>query len=239
MRREWWRRARIVSAIAAAVAIGACGDDSNNPSQSPLVITKAATKSGDQQTGPIGQPLPSSLRVQVTRDGEPVPDVPVNWGTNSGSISPRQGSTATDGITTGAWTLGDFVGTQTATASVTGATNSPITFTATATDEPGTGEPVIQVLGGGATGANRFEPVDITVTVGGTVTWAWADGASGHNVAPNSGAVPARSGDLQSAPNTYHYTFNTIGDFGYHCEAHGDASGGGMAGVVHVVAAAP
>jgi plastocyanin len=225
--------------VVALLAVGACGDDNAQPAQSPLVMTKAPTKSGDQQNGRIGEALPAALRVLVTRDGEPVGDIPVNWGTGSGSVSPRQGSTATDGITTGTWTLGDAIGTQNATASVPGATNSPIVFTATATDDPGVGQNTIQVLGGGTSGTNRFEPAELTVTVGATVTWEWADGAVGHNVVPDAGDVPATSGNLQDAPATYHYTFNTLGSFRYHCLAHGQPGGGGMSGIINVVQLAP
>jgi plastocyanin len=235
MRRHWQWKARVVGAIAAAVAMAACGgDDSNNPAQSPLVITKAPTKSGDQQTGRISEALPAALRVLVTRDGEPVADVPVNWATGSGSVSPSQGSTATDGISTGAWTLGDAPGSQTATAAVTGATNSPIIFTATATEEPPGPTTTVQVLGGGSTGANRFDPSEIAVEVGTTVTWQWADGAIGHNVVPDDGQTPAASGGLVNGPNTYHYTFNIPGTYHYHCQAHGAT---GMVGTVTVTPA--
>src|SRR5919112_2292084 len=116
MSRDWNCGGRALGVVVALLAVAACGDDNAQPAQAPLGITKAPTKSGDQQNGQIGQALPGALRVLVTRDGEPVGDIPVNWGTGSGSISPRQGSTATDGITTGTWTLGDAVGTQTATA---------------------------------------------------------------------------------------------------------------------------
>jgi plastocyanin len=240
MRRHWQRKVGVVGAIAAAVAMAACGgDNSSNPAQSPLVITKAQTKSGDQQTGRPGEALPAALRVVVTRDGEPVADVPVTWGTGSGSVSPRQGSTATDGLTTGAWTLGDVLGTQTATASVTAATNSPIIFTATATDDPIDATSLVHVLGGGSTGANRFEPAEITVTIGTTVTWEWADGAVGHNVVPDAGDTPAPSGPPADSPTTYHYTFNTLGTYRYHCQTHGGLNGFGMSGTVNVVTNAP
>jgi plastocyanin len=238
MNRYWERGVWALAATAAALGVGACGDDNAQPAESPLVITKAPTKSGDQQIGRPGEALPSALRVVVTRDGEPVAGVPVRWGTGNGSVSPAQGNTATDGFTTGVWTLGNELGTQTATASVTGATNSPIVFTATASDED-TGPITVQVLGGGSTGDNRFEPADITVTVGSTVNWEWADGAVQHNIVPDDGVTPAPSGPPTDGPFTYHYTFNTIGTFRYHCQVHGAAGGGGMSGVVNVVAVAP
>ena len=234
MYRYWQRTARATGVIAAVIAMGGCGGDSSNPTQSPLVIAKAPTKSGDQQTGQIGEALSAALRVQVTRDGEPVADIPVNWGTGDGTISPAQGSTATDGITTGVWTLGDQLGTQTAVASVTGATNSPITFTANATDENNSGTSTVQVLGGGSTGVNRFEPSSITVTLGTTVIWEWADGAIGHNVVPDDNVTPATSGNLVNGPNNYHYAFNALGTYQYHCQAHGST---GMVGTVTVIPA--
>jgi plastocyanin len=221
------------------MAIGACGDDNNQPAQSPLVIEKAPTKSGDQQTGRVGEALPSALRVVVTRDGDPVAGIAVRWGTASGSVSPSQGSTATDGITTGVWTLGDGIGNVNATASVTGATNSPIVFTATATDQDAPGPATVQVLGDGSTEPNRFEPAEITVSVGTTVTWQWPDGAIGHNVVPDDDVTPARSGDPIDGPTSYHYTFNTLGTFRYHCQTHGGVNGAGMSGIVNVVTLVP
>ncbi len=87
------------------------------------------------------------------------------------------------------------------------------------------------------TSSNTFNPGSLTVIVGTTVTWQWQPGAS-HNVAPVSGNVPARSGAPVAAPNTYTFTFNTPGTFGYYCEVHGslsqDGSASGMVGTIIV-----
>ena len=106
---------------------------------------------------------------------------------------------------------------------------------ATATDETPGGATTIQVLGGGTTGLNRFEPAEITVAVGTTVIWEWADGAIGHNVVPDAGNTPAPSGGIVNGPTTYHYTFNVLGSYRYHCQAHGGINGAGMSGIVNVV----
>jgi hypothetical protein len=69
----------------------------------------------------------------VTKDGAPESSVTVTWATNFGVISPRTGPTNEQGVSSATWTLGPELGTQVATASLAGATGSPLTFTATAT----------------------------------------------------------------------------------------------------------
>jgi plastocyanin len=228
-------RTRRIWALAILAACGSGGD--TGPSQSP-VLAKASTKNGDQQTGPINTSLLSELRVVVTRDGSPAADVTVNWSTvDGGTLSPSSDQTDVDGLSTSIWTLGSTPGSQAATASVTNATGSPVTFTASATGGGGS-DNIIQVLGPlGST--NRFNPVNLTVTAGTTVTWQWTDGAAGHNVVPDVGTIPAGSGDLASAPHSYQFTFDTPGTYHYHCAAHGTAGGGGMSGTVTVTSVGP
>jgi plastocyanin len=230
-------RTRRIWALAVLAACGSGGD--TGPSPSP-VVAKSSTKTGDLQSGPVNAALPSELRVVVTRDGSPAADVTVTWATvDGGSLSPSSDQTDAAGLSTSIWTLGSTPGSQAATASVTNATGSPVTFTATATGggAGGDGE-IIQVLGP-LGGANRFSPVNLTVIAGTTVTWQWADGAAGHNVVPDAGSIPAGSGDLASAPHSYQFTFDTPGTYHYHCAAHGTAGGGGMSGTVTVAPAAP
>lgn len=218
-----------------AMALGAaCGSgDDTGPVQSPAVVAKTTTKSGDLQSGLVGTALPNVLRVVVTREGEPASAVPVAWSAGSGSLTPSSDETDGEGLSTSTWTLGDTPGTVTATASVTNATGSPVTFTATVTQ--GGGEDVIvQVLN-----TLQFEPKETTVLVGATVTWVWGTGATGHNVVPDDGTTPATSGALASAPNSYSFTFNELGTFHYHCQAHGNVGGVGMSGTVSVVTTLP
>lgn len=224
-----------VFGVAAALLAGACGSDNTSPESRPIVA-KAATKSGDLQSGPVNLALPNDLRVVVTRDGAPASDVTVTWSTGSGSVAPTSDQTDLDGLSTSTWILGSTPGVVTASASVPNATGSPVTFSATATPPSGPGGTIVQVLTEGGT---RFEPKDITVTVGTTVTWVWGTNAVGHNVVPDNGDIPATSGGLVSAPHDYQYTFAQLGTFAYHCLAHGNVGGVGMSGTVTVVATAP
>ena len=229
---RFWRHS-VWAGLAAAVAVaGGCGDDDGGPTDLPLVIAKA-TKSGDEQVGIVGTALPNELRVVVTRSGSPVEGTSVAWSTEDGSLSTAQSATNADGIATVTWTLGDTPGEQTAAASVTGATGSPVAFTATANDAA---TPItVAVLG--PSGGNRFSPSEVTVVAGSTVTWQWAEDAVSHNVAPDvAGGFPVRSGDPTDGPLTYQFTFDTPGTYRYHCESHGAAGGVGMSGTVTVVA---
>lgn len=231
MHREMHRTLRSAGLLIAATAAAACGSGSDvGPGRSPLVIAKAATKSGDAQTGPVSQALPSSLRVVVTRDGTPEPDVTVTWSAGAGAVGPGTDQTDANGESTSLWVLGDQAGPQSASASVTGATGSPVTFTATATSGPPPA--TVQVLG--PAGGNRFSPAEITVVAGTTVTWDWGEGAVSHSVVPDNGTTPQSSGPVVDAPHSYSFTFDLPGTYHYHCASHGTAGGGGMSGTVTV-----
>jgi plastocyanin len=208
----------------------ACGDD-QGPGEPPLVIEKPATSSGDGQTGPVGVALGSPLRVLITRDGEPVQGVDIEWGAGEGGSLTGEEESDETGIASAVWILGPQAGSHSASATLDGAEGSPLTYTATGTEAAGT----IQVLG--PEGGNRFEPATLNVTAGQTVTWVWPGGAMGHNVNPDDGDIPDRSGNLADGPTTYSYTFNEIGTFRYYCEAHGALGGFGMSGQVVVTAA--
>ncbi|MGH7525538.1 MAG: Ig-like domain-containing protein [Gemmatimonadales bacterium] len=120
----------VVLGLTLVLVAGGCGDDTSpNPSR---VIIKAQTKSGDQQTGPVGVALIDELRVQVTLNGVPEEGATVTWSTATGTLDPASSQTDVDGIAVTSWTLGPTAGSQTATATLSGATGSPLTFTATA-----------------------------------------------------------------------------------------------------------
>jgi plastocyanin len=230
------RRGIGVLAIVSLVGLGiACSEDDQGPGQSPLDIEKPTTKSGDGQNAPVGTALGNPLRVLITRDGEPVEGVDVDWSAGQGgSVSDEQSSDA-DGFASVVWTLGPDVGEQTATASLQGADGSPLTYTATATTGGGPPPgPTVQVVD------NAFNPNIITITVGQTVTWVWGPGTSGlHNVLPDDRVTPGRSGEPESGPATYSFTFNEIGTFRYYCQTHGGVNGLGMSGRVIVQTSQP
>jgi Bacterial Ig-like domain (group 1) len=106
----------------AAFAVGAAG------------AAKITASSGDKQTGTPAAALGASLAVLVTDVfGNPVSGFAVTWTvpTGSGSIASSTSITNASGIATDAWTLGTALGAQTAVASASGLTGSPVTFSAT------------------------------------------------------------------------------------------------------------
>jgi plastocyanin len=316
-------------ALLFSVVILGCGGDGNGGTPpATKTIAKPSTNSGDAQSGSVGQPLASPLQVVVTQDGAPLAGEAVAWSTTAANGSVTASSTTdANGIASSAWTLGTVSGSQSAQATLSGASGSPVSFTATAAPGPATalakaggdgqngvintqlaaavqakasdqfgngvagiavawgatgatvsapsvptnsaGISAVNVTLGGTAGPitivatadglagspqtftatagtapttatisvvnDAFSPSTITVAVGTTVTWSWGSGAIGHNVAPDAvGGEPPRSGNLESAPNSYQHTFNTAGTFLYHCEAHGAAGGIGMSGTVIV-----
>jgi len=221
-----------------AVLGAACSAEDQGPGEPPLVIEKPATKSGDQQTGPVGTALGNPLRALITRDGAPVEGVDVDWSAGQGGSLAQEQESDEEGIASVVWTLGPDEGNHAATAAVSGADGSPLTYTATATTgNPPPPGPTIQVLG--PSGGNRFEPAEVTINVGQTVTWSWPAASVGHNVLPDAGNVPARSGPLADGPTTHVHTFAEPGVFPYYCQAHGAPGGVGMSGRVTVNAAIP
>lgn len=78
----------------------------------------------------------------------------------------------------------------------------------------------------------KYEPKNITVTVGSTVTWKNNE-ASPHTVAADD--------DSFNSPNigkdgAFSQKFTKPGKYAYHCAYHG-SKGGGMSGTITVVAA--
>src|SRR2546426_10245934 len=97
------------------------------------------------------------------------------------------------------------------------------TFTATASGAP--------TAVGVSVANNSFSPATANVKVGGTVTWTWNSGPTGHNVTYSSGpgTLPANS-PTQAGGTTFSTTFTTVGTYAYHCTIHL-----GMEGTVKVL----
>jgi plastocyanin len=116
-----------------AVLFGCGGDDGGTPPPT-RTIAKTSSASGDAQTNVVGQALIAPIRVVVTDGGAPASGVTVNWSTASANASlPAATVTDASGIAANTWTLGTVAGPQTALAALSGASGSPVTFTATAT----------------------------------------------------------------------------------------------------------
>ena len=64
-----------------------------------------------------------------------------------------------------------------------------------------------------------FSPQKITVKVGTTVTWTNQD-AIEHTVTADTESPDAPKSGLIAKGQTYSFTFNKAGTYGYHCEPH-------------------
>jgi plastocyanin len=128
-------RCRFVLVVIVTVLLAHCGGGGSDSGTPPptTAIAKTGNNSGDAQNGSVGQPLGSPLQVLVTESGAPSAGTTVTWSTGvaGGSVVPA-GVTDANGIASATWTLGNAAGSQTASAALTGASGSPVTFTATA-----------------------------------------------------------------------------------------------------------
>lgn len=133
-------RAQVVTVLlltGTGVAL-ACGGDGGSDGGTPpntTAIAKAAS-SGDAQTGTVGQELGAPLQVVVTEGGAPSAGKTVTWSTASGgSLDPTSAVTDASGVASATWTLGTTSGAQTAAATLSGASGSPVAFNATASPD--------------------------------------------------------------------------------------------------------
>lgn len=123
-----------VNGFVLLLAAAACGGDGGGPGPN-TGATQMALQAGNNQVAEAGTDL-APLAVLV-RDGAnaPVPGVTVNWavGTGGGAVSASTSVSDASGIASIVRTLGPNAGAQTTTATRSGLSGSPVTFTATAT----------------------------------------------------------------------------------------------------------
>jgi plastocyanin len=180
----------------AAILSAACGGGGGGGGNGPSVtIAKAGAPNGDGQTAEVTAALADSLKVLVLEDGNPKVGATVAWSTTGGgSLSPTSSQTDAAGIAESRWTLGQTSGTQTAQASLSGATGTPVSFSATA--NPGAPVSFTKGTGDGQTGTiNQNFAAPLTAKVadqfgngvsGVTVTWAVLSGSVTLTGGPNS-----------------------------------------------------
>jgi plastocyanin len=226
---------QLAKVLVGGILVTGCGGDGGGNGGTPpaaTAIAKASANSGDAQTGTVGQPLANPLRVVVTEDGAPSSGVTVAWLTTvPGASLAASSATDADGIASNGWTLGNVLGSQTAQATLSGATGSPVSFTATAA--PGAATSLSKLSGdnqNGEIGTQLGAPVQAKVSdqfgngvQGVEVAWAatgatvsaatvasGASGASAINVTLGGTAGPvtitATAGVLAGSP----LTFNAI-----------------------------
>jgi plastocyanin len=218
-------RGLAMGSLVALVVWGCGGGGDNSPNPAPPVLAKAPSKDGDLQTGAPGEALLSPLRVLVTRDGSPAVGDTVKWSTTNGSLDPTFNVTAADGIGATTWTLGSNTGAQTATAAVTGATGSPVTFTATASGGPPPDPAEILVtVGNNFFTSNRngsSNPAVDTLALNGSVTWTWGPAAGSHSVQSTGSPSFVSSLVKTGAGQSYSLSFTVAGTYSYDCSIHG------------------
>jgi plastocyanin len=186
--------------LAVPLAVSACGgggDGGGGPAPNPVVAIAKADPSGDAQTATVAQPLGQPLRVMVTEDGTPKSDVAVTWSAAAagGTIEPVSPTTGADGIASAVWTLGPTAGAQTAQATASSASGSPVVFSASANAAEAAA--IAAAGGSGASGvvgqplAQAFE-VRVTDEFGNgvpQVSVAWSVTGGGGSIAPATGTT--------------------------------------------------
>ncbi len=202
-----------------------------NATGSPVLFTATATAGaaakltivdGNSQTGAISTSLGAPIRARVTDQFDnAVAATSVTWTVISGGGSISTATSLTDafGAAAASWTLGANVGVQTAQASKSGLTGSPLLFTANATGTPAAGAIIV--------GNNFFNPTATTVATGTAVTWTWTGtGLVPHNVRSTGSPSFPSSSVSAGEGRTYSFTFTVPGVYTYDCEIHGAAMQG-------------
>ncbi len=157
----------------------ACSDPS-----APAGLKVAAVDPTNGQIGVVGTALPLPLSVRIEADGEPRAGVTVDWAVSAGTILPAHTVSDAAGLASATWTLGQEIGTMTATTTVSGAAGSPVTFSATGRAPLVRATPVPPTDGqSGVVGTALFRPLQVQVTsegdvkAGAIVHWHTATGS--------------------------------------------------------------
>ena len=193
----------------------ACGDGTTDPPpDDPIVLALA---SGNAQSSDIETALSDPITVRATQGGSARSGISVTWSVTGGggSVAPTTSTTDAAGEASTTWTLGATIGEQTAQAAVTGATGSPIAFSATGED------PVPPAAAAVTVADNSFSPESARIATGGTVTWTWA-GANPHNVTFSTGT----DNSMTQSSGTFARTFADAGSYSYLCTIHGSSMSG-------------
>lgn len=213
----------------AGLSLLACGGAGGTDPPPPGGITLAfASPSGDGQSGAPGAPLPSPLRVALTRGGVPVAGRTITWSlvTGSGGLSASSSTTDASGIAETSLTLGSTVGGRLVQATAAGVEGSPRIFSASAVVA---GQFVtVQVVN------NVFEPNLVTINRGGTVLFQWLSGSRDHNLIPIAPGTIPNAPVVRDGPSSVEQIFPVAGTYGFFCSVHATATSGSMRGQVIV-----
>lgn len=195
-----------------------------------------------KDAGPVGNPfvceanpLPMTPKVMLTALAVCAAITLAGCTGGSDKDSSSSSTTATGGAGVGGCVT---VGSQGGCTNTTASGSSTMTSTSSNTNST-TGNVTVGNSTGAVTLKNTaFNPSDITIKAGGTVTWTHDDGSNAHTVtgqdfdsSPNCASPVTQLGDCMMQGDTYEHTFSAPGDYAYHCKIHSS-----MTGTVHVVA---
>lgn len=221
----------VVLLVGGSMVVLGCGGGNGDGGTPPptTTIAKTSSNSGDAQSAIVGQALAAPIQVIVRESGVPVSGSTVTWSaTTPGAELAATSTTDAAGVASSAWTLGTVSGTQTAQASLSGASGSPVSFTATAA--PDVPASIAELSGNqqvGEINSQLASPVQAQVSdqfgnrvPGAAVAWAAtgatvsapvvptdASGVSGVNVTLGGTAGPvtitATEANLSGSPVTF------------------------------------
>ena len=211
----------VASATLLLTACGGDGDPTNGGTNGTPVATSIALISGDAQTGGRTTALANPLVVEV-RDtqGNGVAGVNVDWTKTalSGALSEQVTQTNSQGRASVVYTLGTLPVQDMITASVSGLSGSPVTFTATAQD---LGPVTVTVEMSGTAFVAPGGGDMVTVLLGDEIEWVNRDAvlhtATSTSV-PAGGAVFASANLATGA--TFTFTPAVEGIWVYLCLVH-------------------
>ncbi len=142
--------------LSAVVALVLCACPASDPNRGEHRLDMV---SGADQSGAVGLPLGTPIRVRVLRGDAPVPNVAVRFdvANGSGRVEQAEGTSDEEGVVTaGTWTLGTGTGQQ----SILTTSDKAVPLTITATANAGVGINVIDFEGN-----NQQAPVGTSVAI--------------------------------------------------------------------------
>lgn len=208
-------------ALAAGLGVACGGSDSNDEGGSNITIAKAGIPNGDNQIGNAADTLFDSVRVLVTKNGEPAAAYTVAWiASDNGSVVPASALTDLDGVARVRWILGPSNGEQTLRASIARASGSPVIFNGTAVNGKGISFGNIFFRSNGNLSS---DPAVDTIPVGTMFKW---NGTGGTHTVRSQGIPSFPSSGNLVGPATYQVLFSDVGTYQFDCSIHGSAMTG-------------
>lgn len=229
---------RIICVGAILLLVATLSDCGGTAVQGPPTATQVAKNGGDGQSAPVGTAVTTPPSVIVKdANGNAVAGFAVTFAVTAGggTLAPTSAVTSDVGgiASLSKWVLGPTTGNNSVTATAPGLVGSPVIFSATA--QPLATNVTIKVGNGTQL---VFVPSQVTIPVGGTVTWQWNSGGISHNVTTSTGSptVPGTPTATSATPNTFGpVTFTTAGTYRFYCSVHaGPTDTSGMVGTIVV-----